>query len=122
MGFFRRSVQDDAYMNFVCRRIGDTSMDGNCEINSKSWNSCRYCRFQKCVTSGLQIPLVLTPRQRDVRQGKRSVKNDKAKNKIVLNPHSSKINANSLSTASFADHEVEMINFRVNTFMMDYLK
>jgi hypothetical protein len=45
--FFRRSVQHTAYKKFYCSAK-------NCKIDSKSWRSCKWCRFQKCLASGLQ--------------------------------------------------------------------
>ena len=45
--FFRRSVQHDAYKKFFCSTK-------NCKIDSKSWRSCKWCRFEKCLASGLQ--------------------------------------------------------------------
>ncbi len=45
--FFRRSVQHDAYKKFFCS-------SKNCKIDSKSWRSCKWCRFEKCLDSGLQ--------------------------------------------------------------------
>ena len=122
--FFRRSVQNDTYREFACKHNGDNAIIGNCEINSKSWSSCRYCRFQKCLGSGLLISLVLTPSQRYVRQSRRITKDNKRSNQAIihLKSYTPKINANALSTASFTDHEVTMISFRVNTFITDYLR
>ena len=28
--------------------------NGNCKIDSKSWKSCQYCRFEKCVDTGMK--------------------------------------------------------------------
>eukprot|EP00095_Tigriopus_kingsejongensis_P006343 snap_masked-scaffold804_size94796-processed-gene-0.11 protein:Tk06343 transcript:snap_masked-scaffold804_size94796-processed-gene-0.11-mRNA-1 annotation:"estrogen-related receptor isoform x4" len=52
--FFRRSVLGKSYSGFKC------AQDVTCQINSKSWKSCRLCRFQKCLQSGMKIIWVET--------------------------------------------------------------
>ena len=43
--FFRRSVQNNAYKKFVCK--SQQSRLQFCIIDSKSWKSCKFCRYQK---------------------------------------------------------------------------
>ena len=80
--FFRRSVQNKAFIDFVCRSQQKHSKF--CDINSKSWKSCKYCRFQKCQKSGMRTELVLNGIERKIRQDKRTI-NKHYNNKIVSN-------------------------------------
>ena len=64
--FFRRSVQSKMYNQFACKA------DKSCEIDSKSWKSCKYCRFQKCLQSGMKPNLVLNEEERKIRHAKRT--------------------------------------------------
>ena len=63
--FFRRSVQNQTYPKFQC------SGDMNCTIDSKSWKSCQWCRFNKCQQCGMKIHWVLNETERKVRAEKR---------------------------------------------------
>lgn len=64
--FFRRSVQSNSYQKFQCAK------SNNCEINSKSWKSCQWCRFQKCLSSGMHIKWVLSDSERKERSKRRA--------------------------------------------------
>ena len=64
--FFRRSVQSNSYKSFKC---GHTE---NCVIDSKSWKSCRFCRFQNCLKSGMKPSWVLNEEERRIRHEKRT--------------------------------------------------
>ena len=64
--FFRRSVQSNSYESFKC------SINQNCVIDSKSWKSCRFCRFQKCLKSGMKPSWVLNEEERKIRHEKRT--------------------------------------------------
>ena len=55
--FFRRAVIDNTYPNFKCATK-------TCSIDSKSWRSCKWCRFQKCLSSGLKPSWVLEKKER----------------------------------------------------------
>jgi hypothetical protein len=55
--FFRRAVIDNTFKNFKCA----TKV---CSIDSKSWRSCKWCRFQKCLASGLKPSWVLEKKER----------------------------------------------------------
>ena len=101
--FFRRSVENEAYKIFICANKDWEYLNGiNCPINSKSWRSCRYCRFQKCLMSGLQISLVLTPSQRELRKRKRMdnkiIRNNEEVSQISLVPA---FNSNTLTNSGF---------------------
>jgi len=43
--FFRRGLVESA--TYSCK------LTGNCVINPRTRNACRYCRFQKCLESGM---------------------------------------------------------------------
>lgn len=60
-GFFKRSVQSGHYNLFKCSSLE------NCKINSKNWKSCKYCRFKKCLNSGMQTKYVMTNKEREER-------------------------------------------------------
>jgi hypothetical protein len=40
-------MTDNAFQHFSCSTK-------KCEIDSKSWRSCKWCRFEKCIASGLK--------------------------------------------------------------------
>ena len=50
-GFFKRSVQKNAV--YVC------VADENCVIDKKRRVRCQYCRFQKCLLSGMVITVIV---------------------------------------------------------------
>lgn len=64
--FFRRSVQNRSHERFACK------VAQNCMIDSKSWKSCKFCRFQKCLQSGMKPSLVLNEDERKIRHQKRT--------------------------------------------------
>ncbi|TRY75678.1 hypothetical protein TCAL_14607 [Tigriopus californicus] len=74
--FFRRSVLGKSYADFRCAK------EKQCAINSKSWKSCRFCRFQKCLQSGMRIAWVDTEDR-----PKRALKSSTAKSKVVVPSH-----------------------------------
>ena len=66
--FFRRAVKDDAYKKFSCPTK-------SCKIDSKSWRSCKWCRFKKCIASGLKPSWVLDKTERKRRREKKKPAN-----------------------------------------------
>jgi hypothetical protein len=62
--FFRRAVKDDVYKKFSCPTK-------SCKIDSKSWRSCKWCRFKKCIGSGLKPSWVLDKTERKRRREKK---------------------------------------------------
>ena len=66
--FFRRSVQSGAFQSFKCRN----EIENQCEIDSKSWKSCKFCRFNKCLQSGMKPAYVLNEEERKIRHQKRT--------------------------------------------------
>ena len=64
--FFRRSVQNNTYPKFACKK------ESSCDINSRSWKSCQYCRFQKCQSAGMKASWVLTEPERKARAKQRA--------------------------------------------------
>ena len=119
--FFRRSVQNDAYKNFACVN-SEIGTNLSCDINSKSWSSCRYCRFQQCLGSGLKVSLVLTKSQRDLRQTKRTNKPNSPKKTLVKKALYATINGNSLSNTSFTKAEIMKMSFTCDQFIWQHLK
>ena len=67
--FFRRSVQSGAFQSFKCR---NEPIENQCEIDSKSWKSCKFCRFNKCLQSGMKPAYVLNEEERKIRHQKRT--------------------------------------------------
>jgi len=61
--FFRRAVnwQNKNTREFQCK------FDGNCDITIKNRKTCQCCRFQKCVTTGMNPSWVLSDQQRKKR-------------------------------------------------------
>ena len=45
-GFFKRTVQKD--LQYKCREYQQ------CVINKQTRNQCQFCRFQKCLISGMK--------------------------------------------------------------------
>ena len=70
--FFRRSVQNKAYEKFLCKNK-QTRLQF-CNIDSKSWKSCKYCRYNKCLESGMKPSFVLNEVERKIRHEKRTSK------------------------------------------------
>lgn len=84
--FFRRSVS--LKLEFSCRA------QGNCAILKSARNMCRACRFQKCLTQGMQITAVQLSRDGI---GKRRESRDSVKNadeRLNLFTHTAPVVAN----------------------------
>jgi len=62
--FFRRSVQSKYYEIFECKK------DKNCTINSETRKNCQFCRFKKCLESGMKPSWVLSDEERNRRFNK----------------------------------------------------
>lgn len=62
--FFRRAVQSKYYEIFFCNK-GE-----KCEINLKTRRSCQFCRFKKCLASGMRVAWVLPDGERNRRFNK----------------------------------------------------
>jgi hypothetical protein len=56
-GFFKRTVRKD--LTYVCRDARD------CVIDKRQRNRCQYCRYQKCLTSGMKREAVQEERQKN---------------------------------------------------------
>lgn len=55
-GFFKRTVRKN--LNFTCRE------ERNCLIDKRQRNRCQYCRYQKCLATGMRREAVQEERQR----------------------------------------------------------
>ena len=74
-GFFRRSVQSQQHTVFQCNRGVESNANASqCLIDSKSRKSCKKCRFERCLGSGMRTAWVLTEEERKARLLKRSNK------------------------------------------------
>jgi hypothetical protein len=58
--FFRRSVHNDAYTAFRC------SYEGTCHITKNTRKSCQKCRFEKCLSIGMEKNWVMSEEERNV--------------------------------------------------------
>lgn len=56
--FFRRSVQNNAHKGFTC------PYEKKCVIAVSSRKACQYCRFQKCLSIGMEKGWVMTEEER----------------------------------------------------------
>ena len=56
-GFFKRTVRKD--LTYTCRDTRD------CVIDKRQRNRCQYCRYQKCLTSGMKREAVQEERQKN---------------------------------------------------------
>ena len=52
--FFRRSVQNDNYLNFHCCH------QGNCAMTLTTRKSCQFCRMQRCFQIGMEKSWVMS--------------------------------------------------------------
>ncbi|XP_067865810.1 retinoic acid receptor RXR-beta-A isoform X4 [Heterodontus francisci] len=63
-GFFKRTVRKD--LTYTCRDSKD------CYIDKRQRNRCQYCRYQKCLASGMKREaLLLSPAVQEERQRSR---------------------------------------------------
>ena len=123
--FFRRSVQNDAYKKFNCPNQLQNTSTGllSCDINSKSWNSCRYCRFHKCLSSGLKVSLVLKSNAKSGSQLDRNNSNQQYQGyEKTIAQRMNSVSRNVLSSASFMNQEVMLISFNVSQYQFEYLR
>eukprot|EP00092_Neocalanus_flemingeri_P003211 GFUD01003433.1.p1 GENE.GFUD01003433.1~~GFUD01003433.1.p1 ORF type:complete len:764 (+),score=132.24 GFUD01003433.1:47-2338(+) len=72
--FFRRSVQSKYYEIFECKK------EKNCKINSETRKNCQFCRFKKCLESGMKPSWVLSDEERNRRFNKFNKVNMKSVN------------------------------------------
>ncbi|TRY61377.1 hypothetical protein TCAL_08433 [Tigriopus californicus] len=54
-GFFQRSVRNRFHLKFKCGKGTQ-----NCSITARSRKNCKWCRFQKCLRSGMKTCYVMT--------------------------------------------------------------
>jgi hypothetical protein len=74
-------VKCERYKKFSCGTK-------NCKINSKSWRSCKWCRFKKCIDGGLKPNWVLDKKERKRKREKKKkpiAATDAKKNQEHLN-------------------------------------
>ncbi|XP_059080176.1 vitamin D3 receptor-like isoform X2 [Tigriopus californicus] len=65
--FFRRAIQNNVYNLFNC------SVDNNCEMNGISRKHCQKCRWEACLSVGMNGNWVLSKEERLDRQNRRRV-------------------------------------------------
>ncbi|XP_063843661.1 vitamin D3 receptor B-like [Scylla paramamosain] len=70
--FFRRAVHNDTYTNFTC------PYDGTCVINITSRKCCQYCRYQKCLSIGMERSWVMSEEDRHQMMRQRAERKAKA--------------------------------------------
>ncbi|KAK7069111.1 Ligand binding domain of hormone receptors [Halocaridina rubra] len=56
--FFRRAVNNDAYLSFTCPN------DGNCVMNIISRKCCQFCRYKRCTGIGMERAWVMSEEER----------------------------------------------------------
>lgn len=56
-GFFKRTVRKD--LTYTCRDLKE------CTIDKRQRNRCQYCRYQKCLNSGMKREAVQEERQKN---------------------------------------------------------
>jgi len=99
--FFRRAVnwQNKNNRNFQCK------FESKCEITIKNRKTCQSCRFQKCMTTGMNPSWVLSDEQRK----KRFKKYRDAGDETELSPASSQDSerevVNGMDTSRDLDHD-----------------
>ncbi|XP_068210043.1 uncharacterized protein [Palaemon carinicauda] len=69
--FFRRSVQNNAYKGFTC------PYDKKCVIAVSSRKACQFCRFNKCLSIGMEKGWVMTEDERRKMMQQRQQKKSK---------------------------------------------
>ena len=52
-GFFMRSVKNSMFEKFK-----HNTLDGQCVIDSKTRQSCKKCRYEKCLVAGMRNAFV----------------------------------------------------------------
>ncbi|XP_060707177.1 retinoic acid receptor RXR-beta-A-like isoform X2 [Hemiscyllium ocellatum] len=60
-GFFKRTVRKD--LSYTCRDSKD------CTIDKRQRNRCQYCRYQRCLATGMKREAVQEERQRSRERG-----------------------------------------------------
>eukprot|EP00095_Tigriopus_kingsejongensis_P005971 maker-scaffold48_size466083-snap-gene-1.23 protein:Tk05971 transcript:maker-scaffold48_size466083-snap-gene-1.23-mRNA-1 annotation:"retinoid x" len=81
--FFRRAVNWHSLKIkiFQCRN------DQNCHIDIKSRKCCQYCRFKKCLDTGMNPSWVLSDDEREQRFQKRKAKQELKQEQLAFSGH-----------------------------------
>jgi len=69
--FFRRSIQNNTYGTYQCRRAKA------CSITLKTRRNCQWCRYQRCLAVGMKPSWVLSSDERERRFRKNRDKKEK---------------------------------------------
>ncbi len=72
--FFRRVVAN-------VRKLSGCVANGNCVINEKTRNSCKQCRFDKCLEKGMNRNKVLSFKAKGLKTTVKSLKRKKNANR-----------------------------------------
>ncbi|CAI4232018.1 unnamed protein product [Auanema sp. JU1783] len=76
--FFWRTVK--SHLTYTCR------YNGNCSISTAGRNACRFCRFTRCLNSGMKLEAVRMDKKDDKKpKRKKEEENDENKNDSPYN-------------------------------------
>ncbi|XP_076333593.1 thyroid hormone receptor beta-like isoform X1 [Tachypleus tridentatus] len=117
--FFRRSVQNEGYKNFHC------PYEGKCEITLSSRKCCQYCRFQKCVSIGMEKGWVMTEEERlhllrsrmERKQRQGASESDKPPQKVNISDYDPDIND---VGKYLTENDVRSIETLINAYEISY--
>ena len=76
--FWRRTHQNASQPTYICKH------NGGCILNVDNRRSCQKCRYDRCITSGMQPEAVLTDKQKEVRFQKFLQKKNQNKTEKVI--------------------------------------
>lgn len=101
--FFRRSVQNDNYRNFMCR------FNNECTISTNNRKHCRSCRIRRCLAIGMEKSWVRTEEEREALRKARAV--SKVSKRLTDLATMTKINMERTSSCdSLIDERCNIIN------------
>jgi len=105
--FFRRSVQNDNYLNFQCAH------QGCCVISLANRKSCQYCRMRGCFNIGMEKSWVMTEEER------KALMKARAEKKLVKQQQQEGSLSKSSSSCSFNSEDESYVPqiSRMNEFL-----
>ncbi|XP_077985399.1 retinoic acid receptor RXR-alpha-B-like [Glandiceps talaboti] len=128
-GFFKRTIQKQLEPKYTCKS------NKGCEVTKFSRNNCQYCRFQKCLNTGMKIEAVREDRapggKQKVKKPRLDTDTDVADPPVYINKTSSipdkasptsespgattNISSSSSSSSSSSNDGAEETTFRVQS-------